>query len=71
MVFNVTDDDVAGEPIQTYNLTLSEEPDTVTVSQRTVKINIIDDDRKSNDRQFVCVNHKMLSYFYFMFIILY
>ena len=53
VVFNITDDDVAGEPIQKYNLTLSEEPNTVTVSQRTAEINIIDNDRKSNDTLFV------------------
>ena len=51
MSFNITDDDVSGEPSQQYNLTLSEAPDNVTIfPYATTTINIID-----NDRKFYCV----------------
>ena len=44
---NITNDDVSGEPTQQYSLSLSNEPDTVTVTRRTIDININDNDRKS------------------------
>ncbi len=44
--FNITDDIVTGEPVQEYNLTLSNEPAEVVVDPfRTTTISILDDDR--------------------------
>ena len=46
LFFNITDDIVTGEPVQEYNLSLSNEPAEVQVDPfRTTTISIFDDDR--------------------------